>query len=126
MTEDDESTAASAEVPKPPIASQSTDERTVIDAVADLLQTIVDWLRQEAEAVMKDKIVLPLQALGFTLFFGLAASGLIMAGLLMVSIASILWLAEWLTWPGALLMIGGVQVILATVALYFRIRTTQK
>lgn len=102
------------------------DERTIIDAAADLLQTIVDWLRQEAEAVVKDKVVLPLQALGFTLFFGLAASGLMMAGALMISIATLLWLADVWGWVAVLYAIGGVQLTLSAVAFYFRVRTTQK
>lgn len=109
-----------APTPKP------ADERTVIDAVADLLQTIVDWLRQEAEAVVKEKVVLPLQGLGFTLFFGLAASGLMMAGALMLSIASLLLMARYLTWPGALGAIGVVLLIFSGVAFFFRVRTTQK
>ena len=132
MSDEDTTTTTSAAGPttvkpagtKP--AGAPADERTVIDAVADLLQTIVDWLRQEAEAALKEKIVLPLQALGFTLFFGLAASGLIMAGLIMISVASLLLLAGWLGWPGALYLIGGLMVVASTIALYFRQRTVQK
>ena len=67
MAEDDQSTTLRRD--EPPSARRS-DERTVIDAAADLLQTIVDWLRQEAEAAVREKVVLPLQRLGFTLFFG--------------------------------------------------------
>lgn len=103
-----------------------TDERGIIDAVADLLQTIVDWLRQEAEAAVREKVVLPLQALGFTLFFGLAASGLMMAGLFMFSIATLLLLAQWVGWPAALYIISGTMLVSSTVALYFRQRTVQK
>lgn len=87
------------------------EERTVLDAAADLLQTVVDWLRQEAGALVRDKIVLPLQRLGLTVASGLAAAVLFALGLGFISVGVLLLLAEWLTWPGALLAIGGVLVL---------------
>ena len=102
------------------------DERTVIDATADLLQTIVDWLRQEAEAASRDKVMLPLQRLGFTLFSASAAAGLMFVGLIFISIASLLLLAEWLTWPGALYLIGGLLIVGSAIFLYFKTRLEQK
>lgn len=111
---------------EPEETSGNTDERTVIDAAADLLQTAVDWLRQEAEALVKDKVVFPLQRLGFTLFFALAAASVLVMGILFISIGSLLLLAEWLTWPGALYAIGGTLVLGAAIFSWFKMRMMQK
>ena len=102
------------------------DERTVIDAAADLLQVIVDWLRQEASVFMRDKVVLPLQALGYTLFAASAAASLLAIGIAFISVASLLLLAEWLTWPGALYAVGGVLVLGSLIFTYFKTRMMQK
>ncbi len=87
------------------------EERTVIDAVADLLQTLVDWLRQEAEALVREKVVLPLQKLGLTIASASAAASLLVFGMCFIAVGLLLLLAQWLTWPGALLAIGGVLVL---------------
>lgn len=102
------------------------DERTVIDAAADLLETIVKWLRQEAHALLKEKIVLPLQRLGLTLASGIAAATLLTLGLAYISVGSLILLAEWLTWPGALFLIGGMLVLGSAVFAYFKSRMMQK
>jgi len=102
------------------------EERTVIDAVADLLQTIVDWLRQEGEAFIQQKVILPVQRLGLTLFSAGAAATLLAVGVIFISIASLLLLAEWLTWPGALYLMGGLLVVGAAIFTYFKARMIQK
>ncbi|HET6499001.1 MAG TPA: phage holin family protein [Coriobacteriia bacterium] len=86
-------------------------ERTVIDAVADLLQTVVDWLRQEAEALVREKVARPIQKAGLAVAAALAAGVLLAFGLCFIATGLLLLLAEWLTWPGALLAIGGVLVL---------------
>jgi uncharacterized protein (DUF486 family) len=111
---------------EPADKTPSPEERTVIDAAADLLQTIVDWLRQEGEAFVKNKVVLPLQRLGLTVFSAAAAATLLALGVVYISVASLLLLAEWLTWPGALYLIGGVLVVASAVFLYFKTRMVQK
>jgi len=102
------------------------EERTIIDAVADLLQTVVDWLRQEGEAFVKQKVILPVQRLGLTLFSAGAAATLLALGIMFISVASLLLLAEWLTWPGALYLIGGILVVGAAIFTYFKTRMIQK
>ncbi len=87
------------------------EDRTVYDAAADFLQTLVDWLRQEAEALVREKIVLPLQKLGLTIASASAAATLLVFGLCFIAVGLLLLLAQWLTWPGALLAIGGVLVL---------------
>lgn len=102
------------------------EERTVLDAVADLLETVVEWLRQEAEALVRDKVVLPLQRLGLTLASGMAAAALLSLGLGFIAVGLLLLLAQWLTWPGALLAIGGVLVLGAVVFTVLKARNMQR
>lgn len=98
----------------------------VIDAVADLLQTAVDWLRQEAASVVREKVVLPIQRLGLTLASALAAGALLVIGLIFVAVALFLLLAEWVGYPGALLIIGGVYLIASAVFLVIKVRSIQR
>lgn len=98
----------------------------IIDSVADLLQTATDWVRQEAESVVREKIVLPIQRLGLTLASATAAGCLAVVGLIFVAVALFLLLAEWLTYPGALLAIGGVYLLGAVVFIVIKVRMMQK
>ncbi len=107
-------------------AGSVPEERTVFDAAADLLQTLVDWLRQEAEAIVREKIVLPLQKLGLTLASGMAAAALLVFGLCFIAVGLLLLLAQWLTWPGALLAIGGVLVLGSAVFTALKTRNLQR
>jgi hypothetical protein len=113
-------THAEAEPPEPP------EPRSVIDAVADLLQFIVDWLRQEAEALMHDKVVLPIQKLGLTLASALAAACLAALGIGFISVGVFMLLGEWLTYPGALLAVGGVLLLGSVVFTVIKMRSIQK
>ncbi len=98
----------------------------IIEAVADLLQFIVDWLRQEAGAIMHDKIVIPGQKLGLTLASGCAAAFLAALGLGFISVGVFMLLGQWLTYAGALLLIGGVLVLGAIVFTVIKMRSMQK
>ena len=98
----------------------------IIDALADLLQTAVDWLRQEAAAVVREKVVLPIQRLGLTLASAVAAGALLVVGLIFIAVALFLILAEWVGYPGALLIIGGVYVLASLVFLVIKMRSMQK
>ena len=82
----------------------SADERTVIDAIADLLQTIVDWLRQEAEGIVREKIVALLgQDLGLTLAAAIAAASLVALGIGFIAVGLFMLLGSWIGYPYALL-----------------------
>lgn len=98
----------------------------IIDAVADLLQTAVDWLRQEAAAVVREKIVLPVQRLGLTLASAAAAAALLALGLTFLAVAGFLVLADFVGYPGALAIIGGVYVLASIVFLVIKVRSIQK
>lgn len=98
----------------------------IIDAVADLLQTLVDWLRQEAAAIIREKIVQPIQRLGLTLASAAAAAFLLAIGLVFIAVALFLLLAQLVGYPGALLIIGGVYVLASAVFLFIKVRSMQK
>ena len=99
---------------------------SLIDMIADLLQMAVNYLRQETAAVMRDKVVLPGQQLGMTIAFAFAAAFLLALGLGFVAVALLLVLAELITWPGALGLIGVVLLIGAAVLTYLKVRSLQK
>jgi hypothetical protein len=108
------------------------DERpSVIDQVADLLQMASDWVRQEAEEVVHDKLVIPMQRLGLTLASAYAAGCLLVLGLFWIEIAAIMFLGVWLHAAGlewvaayatAFLIIGGVMAIASAIFLAIRLR----
>lgn len=98
----------------------------IIDAVADLLQTAVDWLRQEAASVVREKIVLPIQKLGLTLASALAAAALLAVGLTFIAVAAFLVLADLVGYPGALAIIGGTYVLASLIFLVIKVRLMQK
>lgn len=108
-----------AEEPEPP-------RESLVDAIADLLQMFVNWLRAEAADLMRDKVVLPIQQLGLTLASAMAAGCLAVIGLAFLSVALLLVLAGWLGWPGALGAIGGVLLIGAAIFTYVKMRSIQK
>jgi hypothetical protein len=111
-----------------PAESEGADarEQSLTDSIADLLQMAVNYLRQETASVMRDKVVLPGQQLGKMVAFALAASFLLALGLAFLSVALLLVLAGWLTWPGALGLIGGILVIGAGIFTALKVRSTQE
>ncbi|MDZ4655131.1 MAG: phage holin family protein [Coriobacteriia bacterium] len=98
----------------------------IIDAIADLLQTASDWVRQEAETVVREKVIKPIQRLGLTLASAGAAGCLLVVGLIFIAVGLFILLAEWLTYPGALLAIGGVYVLVSLVFIVIKVRMMQK
>jgi hypothetical protein len=99
---------------------------SIVDAVADLLQSAADWVRQEAGDIVRDRIVLPLQRLGLTLASASAAGCLAALGLAFIAVAAFLFLAQWLTYPGALLAVGGVLVLASAVFTVIKVRWLQR
>ena len=99
---------------------------SLADAIADLLQMAVNYLRQQTSAVMREKVVLPGQQLGMFVAFALAAAFLLALGLGFVAVALLILLAHWLTWPGALGLIGGLLLVGAAVFTILKVRSFQK
>lgn len=110
--------------PTPP--EEAPQRASIIDAVADLLQFIVDWLRQEAEAAVREKVVLPVQKLGLTLASASAAGCLAAFGLAFIATGVFILLGQWLTYPGALLLIGGVLLVGSVIFTVIKVKGMQK
>ena len=127
MSDVDDSPAAPQDAPpEPSSAAPPVPEReTVIDAVADLLQMLVNWLRQEAAGIMRDKVVLPGQQLGMLVAFAMAAAILLVIGLCFLFVAFLMVLAGWIGWPGAFALVGAVILVGAGVLTYLKMRSIQ-
>jgi hypothetical protein len=117
---------AEAESESGPASAPGAKPESLTDAVADLLQMAVNYLRQETAGVMRDKVVLPGQRLGMMVAFALAASFLLALGLGFLAVALLLLLAQYLTWPGALGAIGGVLLVGAAVLTALKVRSMQQ
>jgi hypothetical protein len=112
--------------PEPePAEEPGAKSESLIDAIADLLQMLVNYLRQEASELMRDKFVLPAQKVGAMIAFAFAAAFLLALGLGFIAVALLLLLSKWLTWPGALGLIGVLLVAGAAVATMLKVRSTQ-
>ncbi len=88
---------------------------SIIDALADLLQMAVDWLRQEAETTVREKVALPLQKVGITVGSVAAAGCLAVMGLLFVAVALFMFIGQAIGYAGAFLLVGAVYLIGAVV-----------
>ncbi len=117
-----ESTPASGRVAE---GEPAPERETIIDAVADLLQMIVNYLRQETAQLMRDKVVLPGQQLGMLIAFAFAAAALLVIGLCFIFVAVLLVLAHYLGWPAALALVGTLILIGAGVFTYLKVRSIQ-
>lgn len=116
----------SDETPAPEEGDPREDFLTrIIDQLLDLMQTARDWVRQEAEAAVKEKIVPPIQKLGLALASGFAAASLLVLGLIFVAVAAIVFLSEWLGVPLAFLVIGLTYVVGAAIFTYVKVRSMQ-
>ena len=115
------------ETPAPEQAPAGDDFLTrILDQLLDLVQTARDWVRQEAEAVVKEKIVPPIQKLGITLASASAAAALLVIGLIFIAVAAIVGLSQWLGVPLAFFLIGLVFVIGAGIFTYVKVKAMQK
>lgn len=112
--------------PERPQSTRTGAVDSIIDGVADLLQSASDWLRQEAGDIVRERIVLPLQRLGLTLASASAAGCLAALGLAFIAVAAFIFLAQWLTYPGALLAVGGVLVVVSVIFTIVKMRWIQK
>jgi hypothetical protein len=112
--------------PEPPAEEEPVIEReSIVDAVADLLQMVVNYLRQEAAGIMRDKVVLPGQQLGMLVAFAMAAAALLVIGLCFLFVAFLMVLAGWIGWPGAFALVGAVILVGAGVLTYLKMRSIQ-
>lgn len=106
-------------------AGDAAEARTVVDAVADLLQTVVDWLRQEAEAIVRDKVAQPMQKAGMVIAWAMAAAMAFILGAGFVAVGAMILLAQFVGWPAALFIIGGVFIVGCVVFTVLKMRSMQ-
>jgi hypothetical protein len=98
----------------------------ILDQLVDLAQTARDWVRQEAEATVKEKIVPPLQKLGLAVASAWAAATLLVLGLIFLAVAAMVYLSQVLGTPAAFGIVGGVFVIGAAIFTAVKVRSMQK
>jgi len=98
----------------------------ILDQLVDLAQTARDWVRQEAEATVKEKIVPPLQRLGLTVASAFAAATLLVIGMIFVAVAAMVYLTQLIGVPLAFLIVGGVLLVGATVFTIVKVKAMQR
>lgn len=118
--------APAAPEPEPAPGPGLPQRESLVDAIADLLQMTVNWLRAEASDIVRDKVVLPVQQLGMTLASAVAAAILLVIGLCFVFVAVLMLLAKWITWPGAFGLVGALILIGAGIFTALKVRSIQK
>jgi hypothetical protein len=116
----DEGTSPTGEEPQADFLTR------IIDQLLDLLQTARDWVRQEAEATVREKIVPPLQKVGIAIASAFAAASAMVLGLIFVAVAAIVYLSQLLGVPLAFLIIGGVYLLAALIFTIVKVRSMQK
>lgn len=98
----------------------------ILDSIVDLLETARDWVQQEAEATVREKIVLPLQRLGLTLASGVAAASLLVVALIFMAVAAVIALGNVIGYAWTFFAIGMTFLIGSTVFLTIKVRSMQK
>lgn len=87
----------------------------MVEAAADLLRSASDWLRQEAESTVREKVVAPLQRLGLTLAAAYTAANLFVIAILLLLIAALVHFGQSFGYA-AVLAVMGAGLLVATVA----------
>ena len=98
----------------------------VIDASADFLITGRDYIRQEAEGVLREKIAPPLQEVGVTVASMWAAVTLLILGLIFIAVAAMIFLSQLVGPALAFLIVGGLYLIGAGVFLIVKARQMRR
>lgn len=98
----------------------------IIDALVDLLETARDWLQQEAEATVREKIVLPIQRLGLTLASAVAAAALLVIALIFIAVAAVIWLGGLIGYAWTFFAIGAAFLLGSAVFLVIKVRSMQR
>jgi hypothetical protein len=98
----------------------------ILDQLVDLAQTARDWVRQEAEATVKEKIVPPLQKLGLAIASAFAAASMLVIGLVFVAVAAIVYLSQLMGVPWAFFIVGLVYLAGAAIFTMVKVRSMQR
>ena len=98
----------------------------VIDASADFLITGRDYIRQEAEGVMREKVAPPLQEVGVTVASMWAAVTFLILGLIFIGVAAMIFLSQLVGPALAFLIVGAIYMVGAGVFLFIKVRQVQR
>jgi hypothetical protein len=98
----------------------------ILDQLVDLAQTARDWVRQEAEATVKEKIVPPLQKLGLTVASAFAAATFLVMGAIFIAVAAMVYLCQLVGVPLAFLIVGGVYLVGAGIFTAVKVKAMQR
>ena len=117
--------SGAAQTPSSPGDVASNAVQSVIDASADFLIAGRDYVRQEAEGVMREKIAPPLAEVGVTVASMWAAVLFLVLGLVFIGVAAIIALSQWVGPALAFLIVGFIYLIGAGIFLFIKIRQVQ-
>jgi len=99
---------------------------SLIDDAAGLVETAVAYARQETGDLVREKIVLPTQKAGATVGMAIAIALVVFLGVGFVAVGALILLAEYVGWPAALFIVGGILIAVAGVIGYIRVRSMQE
>jgi hypothetical protein len=97
----------------------------ILDQLLDLVQTARDWVQQEAEATVKEKIVPPLQKVGLAIAAAFGAASMLVTGLILIAVAAVVFLSQLLGVPLAFFLIGAVYLVGAAIFTVVKVRSMQ-
>lgn len=111
---------------RPPAGDAQTEEQPgLIDVGTEFVKTAVTYVRQETGDLVREKVVLPTQRAGTTFGLAIGIALVLVLGVGFLSVGLLMLLASWITWPGALILIGVVLVVVSGIIAYIRARSMQ-
>ncbi len=116
----------SDETPAPDKGAPDDFLTRILDQLVDLAQTARDWVRQEAEATIKEKIVPPLQKVGLAIAAGFGAASLMVLGLIFIAVAAIVYLSDLVGVALAFFIIGAAYLLGAAAFTAVKVRSMQR
>lgn len=112
-------------VGRTPEAQEPPARPSVADAVTELVQMSVDYVRQETGDVVREKVVLPTQKAGMVVAFALGAASVLVLGICFIAVGALMLLASFIGWVSALFAVGGFMVLVAAFLTYLKTRSLQ-
>lgn len=113
-------------VGRTPEAQEPPARPSVADAVTELVQMSVDYVRQETGDVVREKVVLPTQKAGMVVAFALGAASVLVLGICFIAVGALMLLASFIGWVSALFAVGGLMVLIAAFLTYLKTRSLQR
>lgn len=106
-------------------AEEAAEERSLIELLAELVDMVNRFIREQARDTLDKAIIQPLQKLGLNLAFTIVAGAMTAIAVIFIAVGSFLLLAEAIGYPFAYLLIALVYVIVASVLVWLRTRSVQ-